>query len=75
MNGELALTSFTLAAIPRVLGNKLLALELTDTEKFSDSNFASMVNGLPSLTTLVLRYMNELSPIQLPKLKIVVETA
>ncbi|EJD03572.1 RNI-like protein [Fomitiporia mediterranea MF3/22] len=58
LDGDLPLTTQTLAAIPRVFGRKLLVLELSDVDKFSDSNYAAMVNGLPSLTSLVLRYPN-----------------
>ncbi|KAI5121816.1 hypothetical protein M0805_003252 [Coniferiporia weirii] len=55
LNGDLGVTSHTLSAIPRVLGGKLRVLELSDFNKFTDKEYASMVGRLPQLETLVLR--------------------
>lgn len=55
LDGELGVTLQTLSAVPRVLGAKLKTLELTDFNKFSDSAYASMFNGLPGLEKIVIR--------------------
>ncbi|KAL5494902.1 hypothetical protein ACEPAI_364 [Sanghuangporus weigelae] len=62
LNGELAIASHTLTAIPRVLGSKLLVLELSDIDKYTDSTYATMVKDLPLLKTLVLRNCPKVGP-------------
>ncbi|KAH8119825.1 RNI-like protein [Phellopilus nigrolimitatus] len=62
LDGNLGVTSVTLSAIPRVLGNRLRVLELSDFKKFSDRDYSSMIKRLPSLETLILRNCTKVGP-------------
>ena len=55
LNGDIPITSITLSSLGRLMGARLRELEIVDVQKFSDTAFAKMVEGLPSLTTLILR--------------------
>ena len=57
LDGSMAITLETLSAIPRLMGQNLEILVVTDAPKFSDKAFASTLKRLPSLRILNLRYV------------------
>ncbi len=56
LDGEIGLTNETILAIPRLLGERLQTLHLTDYDKYTDVGYAALVSKLPALEVLNLRY-------------------